>query len=518
MTPLERSPKPYEPAVRRFPRARYKTVEPYLPPLFPTLILNEDKTRGSDTDYVGSIEILDIGGFRDNATLRALFPGITSISLNIPKEDHDRKGHITYNGETIPFAQASIPAVIAVDVIEQVDPDKRFELLREMVRVASERVIISSPFHSEANIGYEDEIIRIMEEKDIPPKLSLSKHKIYGLPQIEEFVAIARKLRLPFHLHPATDAANEFQGLRAQIETIIAHKEIGLFIAKELAKALDQQQIIAQRPTWQQAYRAVLVIDKHGEGRIVTKEEELALSLSEITAYSHALQQAGWGYIEDPITFYQENPLRGRHIAFEGPDGSGKTTIMREVAKRLAAWGYKIAMPKDFGLRADLRSTEAQKGKLIEEPAREAILAAATVMATIDANAHTLKGPCYIGLSERTLASVDIHHAIHGEQQPVTLMLGRAPQIPPDLTFVFEIDDLEENYQRMNAHRDLANAEITREQLQQQRELYQQLPEKSNYTGPICRIKTNGPIEETVERVLQEIERHCGIPTTRPGS
>lgn len=495
-----------ETLVRGFPRVRYSAAIDHLPPEILTI------NGGS------RIKIADIGGFRDNPILKELLSETSILSLNIPGEYHGRTGDITYDGSHMPLLDNSVPIMMAVDVLEQINPVKRSDLIKEMVRVAKNRVIVSGPYHSEINVAYEEELIDYMRKNNLPPKVSIVKHRDLGLPTLEELVAIGRKLRFPFHLYPATITALDFQGLLAQVE-VLAKKSVSgseingrrIEIAKVVAEAIDKQLIHGPSPTWQQAYRAVLVIDKKPSGRIIETETELSLSVSERTAYQNALTQAGWGLLEDPLTFYPENSLRGRHIAFEGPDGSGKTTVMNRVSHELVNWGYQVAIPKKSGLRQDLRETEMRDKRLMDEPSREQHLATATVMAMIDANAFTLRGPCFIGLSERTLASVDVHHKIHGRQRPVTLVLKRAPRIPPDLTIVLEVDDQEENFHRMRQNLDLANEQIIPEQLALQRLHYKRL-QKSRCTGPIVRIKNNGPIEETVQEVLRTIEDHCGIP------
>lgn len=522
MSFLERL-KPIKSEVWGFPGVRYGAAVDHLP-----------------TDLSSKPEryqAMDVGGYRDNPILQELVPGIGVVSLNIPREYHrpKRYGDITYDGLKIPVASDAIPIVIGVDVLEQIHPQLRLTWVNEMLRVAKERVIISGPFHTEQNARLEENLLAKMKDKGLKPKRSIEIHRELGLPMLNELVQFGRALRCPFHLYPATLAALDFAGLIAQVATlpkdyqnsphlvrlaksIINYYNFQRFVdvlkARSIAKAIDYQLQSGVKPTWQQAYRAVMVIDKSGCGGIITIENELSLTILEKTAYLAALTQAGWEYREDPVAFYTENPLRGRHIAFEGPDGSGKSTVMDYVTQELVNWGYQVAIPKKSGLRQDLRETETRDGRLIDEPSREQHLATATVMAMIDANAFTLRGPCFIGLSERTLASVEVHHKIHGQQRPVTLVLERAPKIPPDLTIVLEIDDPGENFQRMRKNPDLANAQITPEQLAMQRLHYRE-PQESQYTGPICRIKNNGPIEETVEKVLEEIEKRCGIPTTR---
>lgn len=494
-----------ETLVRGYPGSRYGAALEYFPRIKPS----------------GKADVLDVGGFRGNTVLDEVFqelslPNIKAVSINLPNEYHGRTGDITYDSQHLPIKSESIPVVVAVDVLEHVEREKRAALILEMLRVAQEKVIVSCPFHSEQNVRLEEELLRTMEEKGLPPKASILQHRRQGLPTLEELVAMARLTNLPFSIYPATDALRDFMGLNRQIEAI-AQDELAW--ARHMAENDDRQLRLRSKVNWQDAYRAVLVIDKNAKGRIIEDKKELFIG-DERTAYRAALSQAGFGLIEDPVLFYSKNPLRGRHIVFEGPEGSGKTTIMRIVASLLADWGYTVGIPTDFGRRQDIRDMERETGELIPEPQRGQYFANAMVESTITGNAHTLTGPYSIALSDRSLTSVPMHKQLYtpGDQTIPMLLERHAPHNKPDLTIVLQVEDPNLNFEMMQRERDLANMNRTMAQLEYQRKYYGSLQNNFLSGNRIYFINnpgTEGSIETVVQEVLAAIEAYCGIPTKK---
>lgn len=495
--------------VRGFPIQRYQTALQYI---------NE---YSYDPRHKG-IVIADIGGFRNNPVLNRIFPRTPIISLNIPEEYHlpKREGNITYDGFQMPLASNSVPFVMAVDVLEQVRPENRARLVAEMVRIAKDRVVLSGPFHSKGNESEEILFLQRMKNTGLPEKASIKKHRQLGLPKLKELVAMGRKSGYPFKIIPATHTLVDFIGLYAQIEELkirddqIAPTEEQIARAIQTAKNFDTSLQYTPPPIWSEAYRAVLVIDKtEHDGKVLTDKNDYIYSNNENTAYGRALSIASYGNIENPLSFWKEIKLRGLNIAFEGPDGAGKTDTIAKIAEILAKWGYIVATPMIHGPRQRLREMERKNGAIVNKNIREALLAMTTNESMIAASAHTLLGPCYIALSDRTLSSThDIYHRMYGTNEGSVFALEGAYQIPPDLTFVLEVDDFEENWRRKQVKGDLANAEIDRNNLELQRKYYGELTQ-NRFTGPLWRIKSNGPVEETAEKVLRVIERFFDIPT-----
>jgi len=508
----------YQVYVRGFPESRYRTVEPFVREAFDSFKYWPHEER---------VCIADIGGFRNNIIAEKVFHDLPTIALNIPSEYHfpKRYGDVTYDGLNMPLASDSIPVVMSVDVLEQVHPDNRLRLIEEMVRVAQERVVIACPFYSAENVGAELNLLDRMRKAGLPEKTSIKIHRQNELPKLGELVDMGRKMAFPFQLWPATNSRLDFHHLNAQVDVLRAtNRDIEL--AKALAKAADASLSNienVQRPTWNEAYRAVLIIDKYSHGRVLSQDSDYIYSNTETTAYGRALGLAWFGNIRDPVNYVwnpeypgttaKEIPLRGFNIAFEGPDGVGKTETIQRVAEKLAKWGYTVATPMRYGPRQKLREWEKTNG-VLPEPSREALLVDTTNQSIIAGNAHKLLGSCCIALSDRTLTGTLVYHEIHGIQRPVEYVLQNTYTIPPDLTIILEVDDFEENWKRKGAKGDPANAQITKEQLEKQRRLYKEMKE-NKFTGPIIRVKSNGTVEETSEAVLDAIEKYFGISTRR---
>lgn len=501
--------------VRGFPESRYRTVAPYVREAFDSYKYWPHDKR---------ICIADVGGFRNNDIVQKVFSDLPTISLNIPQEYHfpKRYGDITYDGFHMPLPSDSIPVVMAVDVLEQIPSWNRFRLVKEMIRVAQERVAISCPFYSAANVAAELTLLNRMKEAGLPEKASIKIHRQWELPKIEELVKMGKDIGYPFEIIPATNRRLDFHGLYTQVELLKMRE--GKFpgfdeitLAAQLAKFYDSSLSdiqMVQKPTWNEAYRAVLIIDKFPRGRILTHESDYIYSSNENTAYGRALALADHGNIENPLAVFKEVKQRGLNIAFEGPDGVGKTDTIAKVAEKLAEWGYIVATPMRHGPRQRLRELERRYGALLDKKAREGFLASTTNESIIAANAHTLLGPCNISLSDRTLASTEIYHKVHGLDRASKFVLENAHRIPPDLTIVLEVDDFEENWRRKEVKGDLANAEIDREDLKLQRQYYGEFT-ANKYAGPLWRVKSNGTVEETTEKVLNVLERFFGLPTRR---
>lgn len=494
---------PPEALVRGYPYNRYTAALRHFPNIQPS----------------GKIDVLDVGGFRNNPLLAEVLtelshPALNVTSINLLDEYHGRQGDTTYDGQHFPINTESIPVIVAVDVLEHVVRNERPALIREMARIAKERVIVSGPFHSLENVTLEEELLEHMKQQGLSPKTSILQHRILGLPTLAELVTMARGTGLPFQVYPATDALRDFMGLNHQVDTLA---QGGSVWARQMAENDDRQLRLRSKVNWQDAYRAVLVIDKHPNGRIIANKDELFRG-DEKTAYQAALTSVGFGELENPILFYDENHLRGKHIVFEGPEGSGKTTIMRIVARLLAGWGYTVAIPTDFGRRQDIRDMERETGELIQEPQRGQYFAEAMVESTITGNAHSLTGPCSIALSDRSLTSVPMHRQLYTPRdKTIPMLLGKhAPLNRPDLTIVLQVENLDLNSEMMQREQDLANIERTMDQLKYQREYYRSLQNNFLSGNHICHITnpgTNGSLATVVRKVLKEIERYCGIPT-----
>lgn len=491
MTITERMIQP-EPLVRGYPGHRYGIVEP----------------------FISANKILDVGGFRNNLLLRKIFPGVTVFTTNLPDEYHGRSGDITYDGQHMPLSSDSIPTVIAVDVLEHVRRENRSQLLHEMFRIAQDQVIISCPFYSEENERYEVDFLQRIEKYNFPPKLSILQHRKRGLPRIEELVSMARQLGAQAQLYPATPAFWDLFGLNAQVEALGRFKSWGPTIAQSISKYTEKLLNRLPRSYWHQAYRAILVIEKKAAGRIVG-ENELSYIDDEPLAYKVALESAGYGNIKDPIELARNCPTAGFVFGFEGAEGTGKTTIMKEVAQRLAEFGFMIALPTEVGPRNEMRLLEMRQQRLIEEPQRGRLFARTLRQSLIAGRAHVLRGPSFIALIDRTFVTLPMHCVLHCPNDDVinTIYTSQNP-LPPDATFIFRVDDPQKHRQRVERKDDIILYQKP-PQLDYQRKYYDMVIEKDQnpypYTGNIHVVDNDGTTEEAVTKILAEIDRYLKI-------
>src|SRR5882724_5591886 len=160
--------------------------------------------------------ILDVGGYKHPALTQNLFPGLERFSLNIPStEKITGNPDVIYDGINFPFADETIPAVIAFDVLEHVSPIDRQTFIEELVRISQKGIVISFPVDSEANKKHEEVLIEGRERVGLP-HASIDQHQIMGLPTREFIETIGKDTGLPYQLFPATNASVAFSCLQEQ--------------------------------------------------------------------------------------------------------------------------------------------------------------------------------------------------------------------------------------------------------------------------------------------------------------
>lgn len=488
---------------------------------------HQEVSRFFPSDLQGNL-VLDVGGFHDNPYFQQVVPSNTTVySLNLVHEPHGRIPDVYGNGQELPFANEAFKLVTAIDVLEHVPYPRRKRVVEEMLRVAEKKVVICVPVDSPRNVKYEYELIQRMEVRELEPKKSTLEHRLLGLPTLSDLVDIGRAMRTPFDLYPSAVASTLFQSMYDQVDVLAAYTEpSGQRIVSQLAENAEEILMKAPQPSWEEAYRAIMVLKKNQLGRLVSDDRALFLSRNEQMAYQAALRQAGWGYGQlydrDTFQFYKENPLRGRNIVIEGPEGSGKTSVVREIVKRLQEWGYDIAVQTDHGLRQRIRDMEKKMHRVIYDPERAEFFAFAMLEAAVAGNAYSLLGPCNISINDRGIESVKMHHGLHCPDNvtiPHLLEESHTLSVPPDLTIVLWVPNEEYNFYLMQKDDDLVNRTKGPKALAFQRLFYRDLVSRggSQFTGRVSWIVNpgvEGSFESVVQQVLEAIETYCKIPTT----
>lgn len=204
--------------------------------------------------------LLDVGGScLSKKVISDLRPGTRVLTLNIRDEYHGdpkRQGEVVYDGDTIPLPSNSVPFVIAVDTLEHMPNEKRQRFVNELFRVASEKVIISCPFHHRGNIKGEKSLIRKMVANGVMPKPSLVEHQKYGLPKKSELIAIAREINpRRFALYSETKRNVNLRLLRVQIGMDKSNQPFWL---ENFNYTMRHYPAVS----WNEAYRAVLELEK----------------------------------------------------------------------------------------------------------------------------------------------------------------------------------------------------------------------------------------------------------------
>ena len=471
--------------------------------------------------------VLDVGGARNFPRRDVLLgPDWQVTSLNLPDEPHRRVPDIYGDGIALPYKDGAFSFVSAVDVLEHVSSHLRPRFVAEMARVTSARAVIIAPLGGKENYWRERELLERMAAAELDPKQSFLNHQKLGLPTLRELVAIGRSLRLPFDVFSATHRSTLFQSLQDQVAALAVDKDkIGQSIARRIAASAQDMLMQTSVPPWGDAYRAGLVVKKHEPGRIIEDDRELFLAENEMMAYQAALRKAGWQSVTPDTVFdvYKKYALRGRTINIEGPEGSGKTTLVKRLVQDLSAWGYTVATQTDHGIRQWIRDMERNVGRteVLGDPERAEFFFFAMWQAAVAGSAFSLLGPCHVNISDRGLESVRMHHGLHcPDNRTIPFAMQEHPlAISPDLTILLWVEDETFNYHLMQKDDDPVNRTKGPDALAFQRQFYHRLWKEggSRFTGPVVRVVnpgTEGSLDKLVEEAKSIIEQKTGIPAT----
>lgn len=467
--------------------------------------------------------VLEVGGTTENPAAANILPGVNVVSANVPDEPHNRRPTVIFDGQNLPFATGAVPLTFSVDALEHEFPFRREQIINECIRASNGVTVISVPIHSKQNVKNEIDFLDLQNKRGMESKRSIYEHRLLGLPLLKDLVEAARKSGYAFRLYPSTDSDTLFQSLEDQVEVLsIGATEQNQQIVKRMVENMEKRLASSDLPNWEDAYRAILVVDKNHKGKLITDENQLFLSRNEPMAYQAALRAAHWGNIseEDVFSYYKENPLRGRNIVVEGPEGTGKTTLVKRLTKRLMDAGYDSAIQTNHGLRQRMRDMEKGMNRVINDPERGEFFAFAMIEAAVAGNAFSLLGPNFISINDRGIESVRMHHGLHCPTNvtiPRMLNEQHPLRIPPDLTIVLRMPDAVKNFHFMQLEGDIVNSTKGPEALAFQRKYYEDLVFKggTEFTGPVCCLTNSGEegaLDEIEEQAMEAIEHYCGIP------
>lgn len=125
-----------------------------------------------------SDSVLDVGGELGNLK-KFTMAQVTVVDIG--------KGDIQYDGKHLPVADRSYDVVTAIDVLEHVPKKARADFIRELIRVAKKRIILSFPLGTSEHEQAERTLLADVRKKGNTIQY-LEEHVAHGLPTVQEVV------------------------------------------------------------------------------------------------------------------------------------------------------------------------------------------------------------------------------------------------------------------------------------------------------------------------------------------
>lgn len=165
-----------------------KSIKKFDPSYVTRYVIVTEIVKKLETEYGRALKILDVGGY--NGAARALLPGrdITIIDLFT---DDKLKNYVSYDGDTMPFADGTFDLVISCDTLEHVPFTMRAKFMSEVTRVSRDLIVLAAPFYSDDVAAAELRSDKFYQ--GLTPGESyiwLKEHREYGLPNREWFEGV----------------------------------------------------------------------------------------------------------------------------------------------------------------------------------------------------------------------------------------------------------------------------------------------------------------------------------------
>lgn len=126
--------------------------------------------------------ILDVGGGLDALGQFIIKNGNKIVVSNL------KSGDVKADGRNLPFNDNSFDIVTSIDVLEHVPVTDRKRFIYECLRVASKKVIISTPLGNKGHIQAEKDLLVLLKKKGFKSTY-LEEHVERGLPTLKELSA-----------------------------------------------------------------------------------------------------------------------------------------------------------------------------------------------------------------------------------------------------------------------------------------------------------------------------------------
>lgn len=207
--------------------------------------------------------ILDVGGYTSRKNIVSeFFNNFSYTSLNVGTAWYkDVVADVLYDGVNIPFNDKFFDYVISVDILEHISKENRLHILKEIVRVASKRAIVVTPFQVNGIKTDESYILDICKRYDIVPPPSLVEHEYFGLPNADEIKEYAHLLGGSYKY--ATYKRDYWYLQTTMLWNTISLKGDSEKINRKIQEFQEKQLASQPYPEHEkQAYRCVLVFDE----------------------------------------------------------------------------------------------------------------------------------------------------------------------------------------------------------------------------------------------------------------
>lgn len=141
-------------------------------------------------ELVGKVKtLLDVGG---QLNMLSFFCSAEKIIVANVTGSHEQSD-VTIKGDKLPFDANSFQAVCAIDVLEHIPSQDRKAFVKDLLRVAGEKVIMSFPIGTAWHINYEKKLQKDLEKNGVDVSY-LKEHIKYGLPNLDEIEKITKGL------------------------------------------------------------------------------------------------------------------------------------------------------------------------------------------------------------------------------------------------------------------------------------------------------------------------------------
>lgn len=142
------------------------------------------------SELIGSSEtILDVGGQLNALSQFLSGKKITVANLSGSQEESE----VTIKGKKLPFKNSSFDCVCSIDVLEHIEGKDRQSFIKELLRVAGEKVVVSFPIGTSDHIEYEKKLQKHLLEKGMDVTY-LKEHIKFILPSVDQIKKICSGL------------------------------------------------------------------------------------------------------------------------------------------------------------------------------------------------------------------------------------------------------------------------------------------------------------------------------------